>query len=251
MRPHRPEPQTLAARAIAACVVVLWGALGVAAPRPTRADELRPFEAAYDWSFKGMTVAVSTLKLEHDDGDRWTYSSRSEPRGLGRLFSQRPVMRSVMRVTGDQVQPLEYHADAGNGSTSRNADLKFDWAAARVTGTYEDTKVDLPLKPGVQDDLSVQIGMLVQLLQGHTPDNLAMVDKNEVREYRYGREREETIDTPIGRVATVVYTSQRAGSPRITRFWCAPDKGFIPLRVEQRRQNDVEWRMDIQSLNRP
>jgi hypothetical protein len=226
-------------------------ALGLAAPVAARADELSPFEAAYNWSWKGMTVAVSTLKLEHGDGDTWTYSSRSEPRGLGRVFSQRPVMRSVMRVTGDEVQPLEYHADAGNGSTDRNADLKFDWTAGRVTGTYENTRVDLPLKPGVEDDLSVQIAMMLQLLHGHTPDNLAMVDKNEVREYRYTREGEDTIDTAIGRTRTIVYASRRAGSPRTTRFWCAPDKGSIPLRVEQKRLNDVEWRMDIQSLKRP
>jgi hypothetical protein len=240
---------------LVACAAVI-GALSLGAQRVGAADEpsgsgdLQPFEASYTWNFKGMTVAVSTLKLEHGTGDTWTYSSRSEPRGLGRLFSQRPVMRSVMQVMGDEVKPLEYHADAGNGSTDRNADLKFDWSAGRVTGTYENTKVDLALKPGIEDDLSVQIGMMVQLLHGHTPDNLAMVDKNQVREYHYTREGEDTIDTAVGHIKTVIYASQRTGSPRTTRFWCAPDKGYIPLRVEQKRVDQVEWRMDIQSLKR-
>ena len=249
MRRSDPPPRRARAARWLACIVAVMS--GLAAAPSARAEELQPFEATYSWSWKGMVVAVSTLKLEHNQGDTWTYSSSSQPRGLGRLFSQRPVMRSVMRVTGDEVQPLEYHADAGNGSTDRNADLKFDWTAARVTGTYENTKVDLALKPGVEDDLSVQIAMLVQMLHGHTPDNLAMVDKNEVREYHYGREREETIDTALGRLQTVVYTSQRTGSPRITRFWCPPDQGFVPVRVEQRRQNEVEWRMDIDRLTRP
>jgi hypothetical protein len=35
-----------------------------------RADELKPFEASYVWIWHGMTVAVSSLKLEKQ-GDTW------------------------------------------------------------------------------------------------------------------------------------------------------------------------------------
>ena len=36
----------------------------------------------------------------------------------------------------------------------------------------------------------------------------------------------------------------------MTRFWCAPDRGYIPLKVEQTRGKDVEWTMEIRSLKR-
>jgi hypothetical protein len=214
------------------------------------ADELRPFEASYDWSWHGMTVAVSNLKLEKRDGDTWVYRSKSEPRGLGKLFSQRPTQESVIRVTDAGTQPLSYEADDGTPATNRDAHVRFDWEHGHVTGVYEDAKVDMDLQPGIQDDLSVQVALMVELLKGRTPDKFLMLDKNSVREYRYVRDGEATLTTPLGQVQTLIFRSQKQNSPRVTRFWCAPSLGFVPMRVEQTRGDEVQWTLRIQSLKR-
>jgi hypothetical protein len=92
--------------------------------------------------------------------------------------------------------------------------------------------------------------MMVELLAGRTPERFSLLDKNSVREYLYTREGEETLQTPIGSVATVIYRSQRKNSPHVNRYWCAPDRGYIPMRVEQKRDDEVQWAMEIQSLKR-
>jgi hypothetical protein len=214
-----------------------------------RAVELKPFEASYAWSWHGMTVAVSSVKLEQR-GDTWVYASKSSPRGLGKMFSERPVQKSTLRVTEKGVLPLSYEADDGTSSTKRDANVKFDWDHGRVTGVYEDTKVDMPLQPGIQDDLSVQIALMVELLAGREPAQFQLIDKNSVREYRYTREGEESVSTPFGNTETIVYRSQKTGSPRVTRFWCAPSRGYIPMRVEQKKDDDVQWTMQVQSVKR-
>lgn len=235
--------------ASAVMLLGLCATVGASAAQDAAATQaLKPFQASYSWSWKGATVAVSTLKLEHDEGERWTYSSSSEPRGLGHLYPMRPKLRSSLRITDESVQPLSFKAE-GSGD-SHNADVRFDWSAGRATGNYEGVTIDLQLKPGIQDDLSVQIAMMVELLHGRTPEHLAMIDKNSAREYRYQREGEETLTTPLGRIDTVIYSSQHPGSPRVTRFWCAPSKGFLPMRVEQKRIDSVEWSMEIRSLKR-
>jgi hypothetical protein len=224
----------------------LAGSLSCTAVAAT--DELKPFEASYDWSWQGATVAVSTLKLEHAEGDNWSYSSSSEPRGLGHLYPMHPKQRSSLRISAEGVQPLSFKAEGGGDK--HDADVKFDWSAGRASGTYEGSAVDLALKPGIQDDLSVQIAMMVELLHGRTPEHLPMLDKNSWRDYRYQREGAETLSTPLGRIDTIIYSSQHEGSPRVTRFWCAPSLGFLPMRVEQKRLDSVEWSMQIQSLKR-
>jgi hypothetical protein len=215
---------------------------------PAAAAELQPFEASYGWSWHGTTVAISTLKLEHGTGDSWIYSSTSKPSGLGYLFPMRPVLRSTLRITDEGVRPLSFKAE-GSGD-SHNADVNFHWEAGRVTGVYEGAAVDMPLKPGIQDDLSVQIAMMVELLHGTTPEHLSLLDKNTTRDYRYQREGAQSINTPLGQIDTVIYSSQHPGSPRVTRFWCAPSMGYLPLRVEQKRVNAVEWTMEIRNLKR-
>jgi hypothetical protein len=212
-------------------------------------DQLKPFTATYNGIWKGMTVAVSTLKLEQT-GDTWTFSSRSEPRGIGKLASGvfPPLQVSVVRVTDQGVRPQSFKSSGGD--PGKNIILNYDWQLHRVTGVYEGTEVNLPLTPQVQDDGSVQLALMVELLAGRTPPTVQLIDKNSVREYEFSRDSEATIKTPMGDVRTVVFKSQKKYSPRITRFWCAPDRGYVPMRVQQKKDEDVQWTLEIQSLKR-
>ncbi|MGA2565159.1 MAG: DUF3108 domain-containing protein [Steroidobacteraceae bacterium] len=230
---------------------LLCAAIALRPGAAASADLLEPFEASYAWLWHGAAVAVSRVKLEHRAGDIWVYSSSSEPRGLGMLYPLRPVMRSVLRVSPEGVRPLSYQATDGTSANERGADLKFDWDAMRVTGVYESVPVDLPLERGVQDDLSIQIALLLALRQGRAPGDLLLIDKNTVRRYSYSRENDETITTRLGPTQTIVFASQHEDSPRVTRFWCAPSKGFVPVRVQQKRVDSVEWTMEIENLDTP
>jgi Protein of unknown function (DUF3108) len=213
------------------------------------ADGLKPYTATYSGIWHGMTVAVSNLTLEQT-GDNWTFSSRSEGRGIGRLASGvfPPLQVSVVRVTDQGVLPQSFKSSGGDAGKS--IELSYDWQTHKVTGTYEGTKVDLPLTPRVQDDGSVQLGLSVELLAGRTPPTVQLIDKNSVREYEFTRDGEATLKTPMGEVRTVVFKAQKKYSPRITRFWCAPDRGYIPMKVQQTKGDDVQWTLEIQSLKR-
>jgi hypothetical protein len=213
------------------------------------AAELKPYTATYNGIWRGMTVAVSTLTLEQT-GDTWTFKSSSEPRGIGRVASGifPPLQVSVVRVTEQGVLPQSFKSSGGD--PGKGIELNYDWQTHRVRGVYEGTMVDLPLTPQVQDDGSVQLALMVELLAGRTPPTVQLIDKNSVREYQFSRDAEETIKTPLGEVHTVVFKSQKKYSPRITRFWCAPDKGYVPMQVQQKVDNDVQWTLQIQSLTR-
>jgi Protein of unknown function (DUF3108) len=239
-----PDEAGCARRLLAAVAALLLASTGVAA-----ADELRPYTATYNGIWRGMTVAVSSLKLEQT-GATWTFSSRSEPRGFGKLASGvfPPLQVSVVRVTDQGVRPQSFKSSGGD--SGKSIVLNYDWQTRRVTGTYEKTKVDLPLTPQVQDDGSVQLAFMVEILAGRTPPTVQLIDRNSVREYEFSGDGQATISTPMGEVQTVVFKSQKKYSPRITRFWCAPDRGYIPVKVQQTKDDDVQWTLEIQSLTR-
>ncbi len=224
--------------------------LALALSTAASADELKPFDASYNWIWHSLTVAVSTIHLERQD-DTWLYRAKSEPRGIGRMFSERPLQESVLKVTDDGVLPISYRADDGTSATKRDANVRFDWEHNRATGVYEDEKVDMtPIAAGIQDDLSVQVALMVELLRGHTSGKFSLLSGNSVREFHYSRDGEETLTTPLGTIQTIVFKSQKQNSPRTTRFWCAPSLDYIPLKVQQTKGDDVEWTMQVQSLKR-
>lgn len=251
MAPPRREARARGRPARSRSALLLLALALAAAPVTSvaGADQLEPYRASYEGIWHGMVVALSELRLEHT-GDTWTSSSVSTPRGIGRLaagiFPPRQV--SVVRVTAAGVEPQSYRSLGGE--RAKSTDLSYDWRAARVTGTLDGAPVEQPLAPGVQDDGSVQLALMVELLAGRTPGSFRMIDRSGTREYQFTREGEATLQTPLGATATVVYRAQKAGSPRITRFWCAPHQGYVPMKVEQTRGDDVQWTMRIRSFTR-
>ncbi|MBS0387091.1 MAG: DUF3108 domain-containing protein [Proteobacteria bacterium] len=213
-------------------------------PTPT----LRDYDASYSVLAYGMNAGTSNMSLRHAGGDEWIFTARNNPHGLFRLSSTASLtLTSRMKVGAQGVQPLLFTAAQPDGSDQR-AEVHFDWSAQRATGTVDGHSVDMALKPGVQDDQSVQVALMVALLGGHTPAGIALFDKDGIRDYDYARVGEETLHTPMGSVDTVVYESHKAYSPRRTRFWCAPQYGYVPMRAEQKRDGDVQWTMEIRSL---
>lgn len=212
------------------------------------AAELRPFRASYEVVWKGITAGGSELHLEKLGDGQWAYSSRSKARGVFRMALPDDIdQRSIFVIRDSVVQPQRFHIDDGDEASKRDTDLVFDWTTKRVTGVADTRPVDMPLEPGMQDAMSIQVSLMVALLQGVTPEHFQMIDRDKVKEYIYTQEGTETLDTALGSQKTVVFRSSRPGATRGTLFWCAPALGYLPVRVERRNGSKVEWSMTMKS----
>ena len=229
------------------CALLLAGIVMTGA---VAAGPLKPFEASYAFIWSGFTAGVSTFSLKQDSDQQWTYTSRNQPHGLARLYSKASwTLSSQMTIGPDGVRPLVYKAaDPDNGAIK--GEVRFDWGANRATGNAEGKNVDLALRPGVQDDLSMQIAMINALSNDQVPKGISVFDVNGIRDYEFERVGAETLHTPVGDVATIIYRSHKANSSRSNRYWLAPDYGYVPVQVEQQNKGDVQWTMKLRSITR-
>ena len=220
---------------------------GASAAPPT---PLRPFEASYAFIWNGITAGVSTFTLRQESGQQWTYVSSNQPQGLARLYSKASwTLTSRMNIGPEGVRPLLYTAtDPDNGASK--GEVHFDWDANRATGVAEGKKVDLALRPGVQDDLSMQIAMIYALSNDQVPKGISVFDVTGIRDYSFERVGAETLHTPVGDIATVIYRSHKEYSPRSNRYWCAPAYGYVPVQVEQQNKGEVAWTLKLRSIRR-
>ena len=222
---------------------------GATAANSNGNGSLLPFVASYTFNYKGMNAGVTTLSLARTD-DHWTYRSTGEPSGLFKLLPiDNPTQTSEMRVAATGVQPLRFRQTNGSGS-DHAIDIRFDWDTNHVLGTVENKPVDEQIPADTQDDLSVQIALTTAMARGQDSGTLHTYGDRGLREYRYRADGEELLHTAIGDVATRIYVTERSGSPRTTRYWCAPSYGYLPLRVQQKRLNELEWTLEVRSLNR-
>jgi hypothetical protein len=231
--------------------LLVLSALGaVAAGSLARADaiDLKPFKATYSAEWKGMTAGTSTLELRRGAPDQYTYTSVNTARGLFRMaFPDALTQTSTFRLQDDQVQPLTFR---GTDDKQRPIDLKFDWAQLKVNGVAKGNAVDLTLQAGAQDPMSLQIASLRGLASGKVPSTVWMIDGDKLKEYELRLEGNARLETGLGELDTVIYTSKRAGSDRVTRTWVAPALGYLPVKAERIRGKKTEFTLFIQSVER-
>jgi hypothetical protein len=230
----------------------LFAALTAAASAtPLVAQELQPFHVTFTVTWNGMNAGTASLALKRAEGDTWLYESRNHARGIFRIALPGEILQaSTLRVTPAGVQPLHFRGDDGTSKTSKDVDIRFDWAQRRATGTAEDEKVDVALEDGVQDGMSVQIALMTELAKGNTPTGFRMLDKQLIKDYEYARQGEANIDTAIGNLKTIIYSSRRPDSRYSTWYWVAPERGYLPVKVERHKVDDVQWSMAVQKLER-
>ena len=198
-----------------------------------------------------MTAGTARLALKRTDAQHWLYTSENVARGIFRVAVPGTIRQSSeVRIEDGHLVPEHFITDDGSDKSKRDSDVRFDWKANRATGMAEGKPVDVALQPGLQDSLSVQLALIHELVAGRTPASFVMLDREEIKEYLYTAEGKERVKTALGEHDTVIYSSRRPNSDRSTLFWCAPDLGYLPVKVERHKGSKIEWSMTLASLKR-
>lgn len=247
----------MSAPSLTAGLLALVGPLTVAGPlavmawpAAARADEspaLVPFAAHYSADWKSINVGTSDLDLKLNADGTYEYTWRITARGIFRIaYSDDVIQKSWFSMSGDHVRPEKYRAEQGASTVS----IDFDWGDGRARGESEKKPVDLKLTEGVQDVMSIQIEVMLDLKNGNLPKAFKIVDKDEIKDFLYTLEGPARLRTPLGELDTVVVASQRAGNNRVLKMWFAPSLGYLPVQAERSRDGKLEFAMRIKTLKR-
>ena len=209
---------------------------------------IAPFSAQFQADWKGITVGTSNIALKADsEPGHYVYTWTITARGIFRLaYSDDLVQTSWLSIDADHARPERYFGSQGAASVA----LNFDWPNKRASGESEGKPVDLKLKDGTQDVMSIQVEVMLDLKSGNLPEIFHIIDKDQLKDFNYRREGSARIKTAIGELDTMIVTSQQPGNNRILKMWFAPSLGYVPVQAERTRNGKLEMSMRIRSLNR-
>ena len=252
MAAWRAEREIRTAAIVSAAVTLLATAAGHAAPAgavspPSAAPPPQPvpFVATYTIGWHGITAGTSTLELRETAPQSYLYTSTDTAYGVFRLAFPRPLSQSSrFRIAAGGVEPLEFQA----GGAGNDVMAQFDWQSGQVTGTAKGKRLALKLQPGTQDPLSVQIAIMLELQAQNAPNAFWMLNTDEIDRFQYVRHEQTTLDTPLGKLQTILYTSHQAGSSKTTYLWLAPALHYMPARAEQRVKGHTQVSLEIRAF---
>ena len=108
----------------------------------------------------------------------------------------------------------------------------------------------MALTPGIADPLSLQLLVRRDLQRGQLREQYRLVDQTEIKTYRIRNLGQETLDTPMGRLATTRLQQFEPGKTRKTTFWLANEFNQLPVRISQEKKGSEVLRLEIRALER-
>ena len=234
--------------AFATCLMLATSLLA-AAPRAaeqTPTQNIAAFFAHYTADWKSINVGTSDLELTAGAAPgKYLYTWTVTARGVFRIvYANDVIQKSWFDVVADHVRPQKYRAEDGKATSS----IDFDWDAGQARGRSETKPVNLQITDGVQDIMSIQVEVMLDLQHGNLPPSFRILDKDEIKEFVYTLEGPAKIRTALGTLDTVLVSSHRTGGNRILRMWFAPSLGYVPVQAERSRDGEAEFTMKIKTL---
>jgi hypothetical protein len=209
------------------------------------------YTATYLVEYKGKEAGTAEFSVAYlADRDLYEYTSRIMAKGLLKLARPKPAIdRSEFRVDANGVRPLEFWFEDGSRSGEDNLHVTFDWDRRIATVSSAEARRELALPAGALDRGTVQVALMRDLAANGAPGKYVLVDEDSVADYEYTDGGMTTLATKAGSFATRIFTQQRAGSSRATWLWVAPELGFLPVRIEQRRDGEVQTAFELVSVS--
>lgn len=229
------------ARAGRLALGVLALVLAGASPSAPAAGPIEPFEAVYTVEQGGTRLGTMRRTLRVEGGGRYIYESVSTASGLlALILRDRILERSLWTLEEGRPRPLSYlYEESDSPEEGRRVSVEFDWAAGQATNESEGQRWRMDVDAGTQDKLLYQLTLTFDLRRGADTFDYPVADGGRLKNYRFTRLGEETLDSPLGRYRTVKLQHVRGNRGRRTTLWISPELDFMPLRVDQEKDGVV------------
>ncbi len=163
------------------------------------------------------------------DGQHYAAESVAEAVGfISFFFGGRFVQRSVGQLGRTGLVPDEYTLERG-GRGDKPEIARFDWGEGKLALAWkgESRLVDLPA--GAQDPLSA-LHQLYFMKPIPAAARFAIASGRKLNQYVYQRVGEETLETPLGMLATLHFRRQEPDGT-LMDVWVDRDRDLLPVRI--------------------
>lgn len=225
---------------------ILLSAAGSAGAFDARAH-LQPRRDRYAIEWSGISLGEGTIALAADGMGCYRYTSTTAPIALVRWTYGSPREESHFCLSDGEVVPqlFEYVNDKRGDDSFR---LDFDWRSKQVKALKAGVLTVRDLPGTAYDRFSIREAVRLWVLRhvdGSAPAEaeFVMVDDDRFKTFRFVIVGAERIDTAAGRIDAL--RVERIDKKRPHHYWLAPDRDYIPVRIEQFKSGKRELLMEL------
>lgn len=203
------------------------GALTMTAPTLANAKTIAPSSANYSFTVEDKYKGTATRTLSKS-GNAWKYDVNARVAGVASA-----AQSSVFVINGNSVAPTQASTTYKLFGVGRTHNLSFNSGNKKVASTYKGKTVNLDMAQQAFDDLSLEVQIRQDLLNGKFSGNYYMAKKDKIEKTPFKNSGKAKITVPAGTFDTVRVDRVHDDNSRSTSFWLAPSLDYLPVKVSQ------------------
>ena len=224
--PKRSPSKFLTALSNGASIAAI-GALSMTAPTLASAKNIEPSSANYSFTVEDKYKGTATRTL-NKDGNTWKYNVNARVAGVASAAQD-----STFSINGNNVVPTQASTTYKLLGVGRTHKLDFNPSSKKVVSNYRGKSTTMNMAQQAFDDLSLEVQIRQDLLNGKFSGNYYMAKKDKVKKTPVKKSGNTKITVPAGTFDTVRVDRVHDDNSRSTSFWLAPSLDYLPVKVSQ------------------
>ena len=224
--PTRSPPTILSALTTGASIAAI-GALSMTAPTLASAKSVEPSSANYSFTIEDKYRGTATRSL-NKSGNTWKYNVNARVAGVATA-----AQNSTFTINGNNVVPTQASTTYKLLGVGRTHKLDFNPSSKKVVSNYRGKSTTLNMAQQAFDDLSLEVQIRQDLLNGKFSGNYYMAKKDKIEKTPFKKSGNTKITVPAGTFDTVRVDRVHDDNSRSTSFWLAPSLDYLPVKVSQ------------------
>ncbi len=235
-----PSKSRLLATLTTGASIAAIGALSMTVPTLASAKTVQPSSADYSFTIEDKYKGTANRTLSKS-GNAWKYNVKARVAGVASASQT-----SVFTISGNNVIPTQASTTYKVFGIGRTHTLNFNPSKKQVVSTYKGDTFNLNMAQQAFDDLSLEVQIRQDLLNGKFSGNYYMAKKDKIEKTPFKKTGNTKITVPAGTFDTVRVDRMHDDNSRSTSFWLAPSLDYLPVKVSQ--MNDGK-KMDLELTN--
>lgn len=208
---------------------------------PSFASDVPAFSATYAVNVDGKKgTATRTLTK---NGNQYKYTVNGSAAKIATLNQE-----SHFSLNQGQIIPNRASMSARVFGIGNTHDVRFYPGSKTIVSSYKGKSKTLTSQKQAYDDLSMEIQIRQELINGKFSGSYPLVKRNEIEITKFKKIATTTLTTPAGTYQVVRIDRQHHDKDRFTSFWLAPSLNYLPIKVSQTADGRV-ISMELTKIN--
>lgn len=202
-------------------------ALSMTAPSFANAKNIQPSNANYSFTVEDKYQGTANRTL-NKAGNIWQYKVNARVAGVASASQS-----STFGIAGNDVTPTQASTTYKVFGIGRTHNLSYNPNKKQVVSTYKGKSSIMTMTQQAFDDLSLEVQIRQDLLNGKFSGNYYMAKKGGIEKTPFKKVGNTKLTVPAGTFDTIRVDRVHDDNSRSTSFWLAPSLDYLPIKVSQ------------------